>query len=67
MFHARTFLLFGAALLLFTVRASAIAESAAENPLVGTWMLVKYVDTPDNGEPIFVDHTRAQRKHSELA
>ena len=53
MLHTRTFRLFGAALWLLTSSVSAAAESPAENPLVGTWMLVKYVDTPDNGEPIF--------------
>ena len=53
MLHTRTFLLFGAALWLLTSSVSAAAESPAENPLVGTWMLVKYVDTPDSGQPIF--------------
>jgi hypothetical protein len=53
MFHKRTFLLFGSALLLCTARMSVAAEKPGENPLVGTWMLARYVDTPDNGEPIF--------------
>lgn len=53
MFRTRTFLLFGAALWLLTSSVGAAVESPAENPLVGTWMLVKYVDTPENGEPIF--------------
>jgi hypothetical protein len=47
-------LFYGSALLLFAgVQMSGAAETGKKNPLVGTWLLVKYVDTPENGEPIF--------------
>jgi hypothetical protein len=41
------------ALLCFTGMQVVRAAGPDKNPLVGTWLLVKYVDTPDKGEPIF--------------
>jgi hypothetical protein len=38
---------------LFGNPTGAAGEDATKNPLVGTWILVKYVDTPENSEPIF--------------
>jgi hypothetical protein len=34
------------------VRA-ACAETPRQNPLIGTWLLVKFVDTPEHGNPIY--------------
>jgi hypothetical protein len=45
---------YGAALLLFVgMQVGDAAEIGEKNPLIGTWLLVKYVDTPENSEPIF--------------
>jgi hypothetical protein len=45
---------FGGALLFFVgMQMGGAAEIGKRNPLIGTWLLVKYVDTPENGEPIF--------------
>jgi Lipocalin-like domain len=38
---------------LFGKPVGAAGEVNTKNPLIGTWLLVKYVDTPSNGEPIF--------------
>jgi hypothetical protein len=46
--------LLGSAILCFAgVQVSAAADSSKANPLIGMWLLVKYVDTPENGEPVF--------------
>lgn len=45
--------LFSSALLFFAGMQVVRAAEIDKNPLVGTWLLVKYVDTPDKGEPIF--------------
>jgi hypothetical protein len=45
---------YGSALLLFAgMQLGGAAEIGKQNPLIGTWLLVKYVDTPENSEPIF--------------
>jgi Lipocalin-like domain len=49
----RRFFLGGALLFVVGVQVGAAAEVGKKNPLVGMWLLVKYVDTPENGEPIF--------------
>ncbi len=47
-------LFFGGALLCFvSMQVGAAVEIGKKNPLIGTWLLVKYVDTPENSEPIF--------------
>lgn len=47
-------LIVGSGLLFFAgVPVSAAGEVGKKNPLIGTWLLVKYVDTPSDGEPIF--------------
>src|SRR5450432_89141 len=43
----------GALLLLTGVHVSEAAATDKNNPLIGTWLLVKYMDTPEDGEPIF--------------
>jgi hypothetical protein len=43
----------GCILLLFGGMQVGHAAEVDKNPLVGTWLLVKYTDTPDKGEPIF--------------
>lgn len=43
----------GALLFLSGMRDSEAGPTDQTNPLVGTWLLVKYVDTPKMGEPIF--------------
>jgi hypothetical protein len=35
------------------VQAGAAADISKTNPLIGTWLLVKYVDTQEGGEPMF--------------
>ena len=35
------------------VQDGVTAEPSKASPLVGMWILVKYVDTPENGEPVF--------------
>jgi len=35
------------------VQVSAAADIRKPNPLIGMWILVKYVDTPENSEPVF--------------
>ena len=32
---------------------AAHAQASSENPLVGTWQLQEYVDTPDGGAPVY--------------
>jgi hypothetical protein len=45
---------FGGALLFFVgMQVGGAAEIDKRNPLIGAWLLVKYVDTPENGEPIY--------------
>lgn len=45
---------FGSALLFFVgIQVGATAEIDKRNPLIGTWLSVKYVDTPEYSEPIF--------------
>jgi Lipocalin-like domain len=41
------------ALLLFAFMQAGSAAETGKNPLIGTWLLVKYADTPENSEPIF--------------
>jgi hypothetical protein len=43
----------GALLFLSGMQGSEAGATDQTNPLVGTWLLVKYVDTPELGEPIF--------------
>lgn len=43
----------GAFLVSASVQVGAAANISKTNPLIGTWLLVKYVDTPENSEPIF--------------
>jgi hypothetical protein len=51
---ARRLFFFGSASLYFAgMQVSGAAEIDKKNPLIGAWVLVKYVDTPENGEPIF--------------
>jgi Lipocalin-like domain len=51
---SRLFLHSSAVLFLFAWGQVASADEISEkNVLIGTWLLVRYVDTPDNGEPIF--------------
>ena len=35
------------------VRPAASIETPRQNPLIGTWLLVRYVDTPEHGTPIY--------------
>lgn len=42
-----------ALLLCIAIQTGAAAEPSNANPLIGAWLLEKYVDTPDHGEPIF--------------
>ena len=49
----RVLLLNGALLLFAVMQVGSAAEVGKKNPLIGTWLVVKYVDTPENGQPIF--------------
>jgi Lipocalin-like domain len=46
-------LVYSSALLFFAGMQAPRAAEIDQNPLIGTWLLVKYVDTPENSEPIF--------------
>ena len=39
--------------LLFAIPLTAHPAASAKNPLVGTWQLEQYVDTPENGAPVY--------------
>ena len=44
----------GSAFLCFSGASVGVAAGTNKaNPLIGTWLLVKYVDTPEHGEPVF--------------
>jgi hypothetical protein len=47
--------LYGSAVLLLSawMQAAGAGEIDKKNPLIGTWLLVRYVDTPENRQPIF--------------
>src|SRR5882762_8015238 len=49
----RVLLLNGALLLFAVMQVGSAAEVGKKNPLIGTWLVVKYVDTSENGQPIF--------------
>ena len=56
---SRGFLYGSVALILFScTQATGADEISKKNPLIGTWLLVRYVDTPDNGEPILAFGTK---------
>jgi len=44
---------FGVFLCFAGVQVGVAADSSKANPLIGMWILVKYVDTPENSEPVF--------------
>jgi hypothetical protein len=49
----RLLFLNGALLFFALMQVGSAAEIGKKNPLIGTWLLVKYADTPENSEPIF--------------
>ncbi len=49
----RSIFLGSALLYLAGMQVGVAADISKANPLIGTWLLVKYVDTPENGEPEF--------------
>ncbi len=47
-------LLLVAAMPISQARGAVVPDKSRDNPLVGTWRLVRYADTPKGGEPIHV-------------